>query len=850
MKFWWGRKDEELDAEIRSHLHEAISDRIERGESPDDARANAVREFGNVGLVKEITREMWGWAWLERVMQDLRFGLRVLRKNPGYSLIAIITLALGIGANTAIFSFVYGVLLKPLPYKDAERIVVANTSPPDFRDLKTSSQSFDWVAMWASNLYNISFSGETIQVRGAIVTPELLPQLTEPALGRFWSADEDTQLLTVISHDFWQSHFNGDPNILGQTIRLYSKPHTIVGVTPPEFQYPSREFKIWNTLGAAMAETPQQMENRQFRIFRALAHLKPGVSFAQMQAEVATISLRLQQQYPDTNKDVRFNFTPLYERLVGDVSRALWVLLGTVGFVLLIACANVANLTLGRLATRERELAIRTALGAGRGRLLRQLLTESLLLALLGGATGILLAFWGLNALVAFNPAELPRLTEVRINTPVLLFALGAMLVTGLLFGLVPAWQVARGSVNQTLRGGRGELGLAGGKRLRGALVVAEIALSLIVLAGAGLLLKSFYRLLNVEPGFKAENLLTVNLLLLDFKEDARRAEVLREALARVAQVPGVVAASGSSALPPVTAQRGTRFAVQGKPDNNMTAYFIATSPDYFRAMSTPVLDGREFNERDDAKAAKTVIVNQNLAQVFFPNESALGKRLQFINSEQPNDWREIVGVVANVRYSGLDDATTATIYTPFAQTPFNWSYLMIRSAVPPATLTNRVREAIKASHPTLDPANFRPMEQIMSERVAQPRFYTVLLGAFAVLALVLAAVGIYGVSAYAVTQRTREIGIRLALGTRPVAVMGLMLRQSMALALGGTALGLFGAFAVTRWLQTLLFEVSASDPVTFTMIALLLLAVALVACWIPARRATKVDPMIALRCE
>ena len=548
-------------------------------------------------------------------------------------------------------------MLKPLPYKDAERIVVANISPPDFRDLKTSSQSFDWVALWASNLYNISFSGETIQVRGAIVTPELLPQLTEPALGRFWRADEDTQLLTVISHDFWQSHFSGDPNILGQTIRLYSKPYTIVGVTPPEFQYPSREFKIWNTFGAAMAETPQQLENRQFRIFRALAHLKPGVAFAQMQADVEIISQRLQQQYPDTNKDVRFNFTPLYERLVGDVSRALWVLLGTVGFVLLIACANVANLTLGRLATRERELAIRTALGAGRGRLLRQLLTESLLLALLGGATGILLAFWGLNVLVAFNPAELPRLTEVRLNTPVLLFALGAMIVTGLIFGLVPAWQVARGNVNQTLRGGRGELGLARGKRLRGALVVAEIALSLIVLAGAGLLLKSFYRLLNVEPGFKAENLLTVTLVLVEFKEDARRAAVLREALARVAQVPGVVAASGSSALPPVTAQRGTRFAVQGKPDNNMTAYFIATSPDYFRALGTPVLEGREFNERDDAKAAKAVIVNQHLARVFFPNESALGKRLQIINSEQANDWREIVGVVANVRYSGLDDA-------------------------------------------------------------------------------------------------------------------------------------------------------------------------------------------------
>ncbi len=502
------------------------------------------------------------------LLQDLRYGARTLLKNPGFTLIAMITLSLGIGANTAVFSVVYAVLLKPLPYKDAERIVVARVSPPDFRDLKESTQVFDRMAIWARNLYNVTINGETSQVRGAIVSPEFLPMLSQPALGRFWRPEEDTQHLVVISHDYWQNSFGGAADVIGRTISLYNKPYTIVGVAPPEFQYPSREFKIWNTMGAAMAETPAQMENRQFRIFRAVAHLKPGVSAAQMQAEMDVISERLQRQYPDANSGVRINFTPLYDIIVGDAQRALWVLLATVGLVLLIACANVANLTLSRMAAREREIAIRTALGASRWRVTRQLMTESLLLAAVGGSCGLLLATWGLDALVAFNPGRYSA-TERRPHQ-----RHGAVVhVCGVCrnrtdlrpgSGLAG---VARKSESNN-RGGRGSAGNVKSARLRSALVVAEVALSLVALIGAGLLIKSFNRLLNVDTGFTSENLLTLNLSLVEFKDPQLRANLAREVIARVSRIPGVQIVSGGTALPPINAQRVTRFAAQGAPND------------------------------------------------------------------------------------------------------------------------------------------------------------------------------------------------------------------------------------------------------------------------------------------
>jgi putative ABC transport system permease protein len=789
---------------------------------------------------------------MQTLFQDLRYGMRMLLKKPGFAIVAVITLALGIGANTAIFSVVYGVLLKPLPYRDADRIVVANISPPDFRDVKESNHVFDQMAIWGWNLYNVNIDGETTQVRGAIVSPAFFSMLGGPMLGRVWTDDEDMQQLTVISHDLWQSHFRGDPNVIGKTIRLSNEVQTIIGVMPPEFQYPTREIKLWTTFDSALAKTPEQAVNRQLRIFRAVAHLKPGVVSAQMQAEMDLISQRLQQQHPDTNANVRIIFTPLYQRIVGDVEPVLWVLLATVGFILLIACANVANLMLARTAARERELAIRSALGAGRGRLMRQLLTESLLLSIIGGLAGLLLAMWGIDLLLSLSPSNVPRLTAIGINLPALLFTLGISVVAGSLFGLAPALQMS--NLNRSLKeGGRGTLGDPRGKRLRATLVVVEIALSLVVLIGAGLLTKSLIRLLQVDPGFVAENLLTANIGLVQFKDPQRRAAVQQEIIDRISRIPGVQAAGGGTGQPPEYAGRGTLFAVQGLPDENGNARFssfIAISPDYFRALGTLFVEGRTFTERDDADSPKVVIISKTLARNLFPNESAVGKRLQLINSEQSNEWREIVGVAGDVRYNGLDDSGAVTIYTPFAQTPFPWNNLMIRTDGLSEKLTQSVRQAVSSVDATVEAAGFRTMDQWISQSVAQPRFYTILLGAFAFLALALAVVGIYGVMSYAVAQRTHEIGVRMALGASRGDVLGMVIKQGMILALTGVALGLLAAYGLTRLMSNLLFDVRATDPMTFAVISMMLIGIALLACFIPARRATKVDPIVALRYE
>jgi putative ABC transport system permease protein len=791
---------------------------------------------------------------METFWQDLRYAIRMLRRSPGYTAVAVVTLALGIGANTAIFSVVNAVLMRPLPYRDYDRLVIARVSAPDFRDLKQSSQVFDQMAIWASNLYNVTIQNETSQVTGAIVSPDFFPMLGKPALGRVFKPEEDREPLAVLSHDFWQNRYGADPNVLGQSIKLSGKPHTIIGVMPPEFQFPGEEFKVWVTYGSAPSGTPEQAENRQLRIFRALAHLRPGISAVHMQSEVDAISQRLQQQFPQTNAGVRINFTSLYERMVGDVRPALRVLLGTVGFLLLIACANIANLALARMAAREREIAVRMALGAARRRVMRQVLTESLLLAIVGGIGGLLLAMWVIDLLPVLNPSNIPRIRTIGINGPVLIFTLAVSVFSALFFGVAQAWQAARSNLNQALQeGNRAGVGNPKGRRLRGALVVVEVALALVVLIGAGLLIKSFTRLLQVETGFSAENLLTLHVGFVHFKDPQQRAHIAREVIERVEKIPGIQAVGGGTGLPPVNAQRITRFAVQGLPNddaNERSAYFLAISPDYFRALGTPLDDGRVFNQRDQAQGPKVVIINRTLARRLFPTERAIGKRLQLVNPEQTSEWRDIVGVVGDVRYSGLDDPGEAAIYTPFAQTPFWWNYLLVRTNVTPESVIQQVRQAVISVNPNLEPASPQTMPQLVSKAVAQPRFYTALLTGFALLALALATVGIYGVISYSVAQRTNEIGIRMALGGQPFDVVKLMVGQGMLLAFMGLAIGLAAALGLTRLMARLLFGVSSTDPVTFLVITVLLAAAAFLASYIPARRAAKVDPMVALRYE
>ncbi|MGH9852315.1 MAG: ABC transporter permease [Blastocatellia bacterium] len=809
---------------------------------------------------------------MQTFWQDLRFGARTLLKNPGFTAIAIITLSLGIGANTAIFSVANAALLRPLPYQNPDELVMVwetapklgfphnDVAPANFIDWRDQNQVFAHIAAFGAASLSLTGRGEPERIEGERVSASLFPLLgVAPALGRVFTEQEDhaeAQRVIVLSHGLWQRRFGGDPGIVGQSLTLDNRPYTVVGVMPAHFRFPGREQEFWTP----MAFAPEEAAGRGDHYLSVVARLKPGVSRQQAQAEMEAIAARLQQQYPRTNTDQGVALVPLREEFAGAIRKPLLILLGVVGFVLLIACANVTNLLLARATSRQKELTIRAALGASRLRLIRQLLTESILLALSGGAVGALLAIWGVDLLETLTPENLAQARGVVVDGRVLAFSAIISLLTGVVFGLAPALQVSRLNLTEALKeGGRSGVGSVGGSRLRGALVVGEIALSLVLLTGAGLMIKSFYRLTSVDPGFQPDKTLTMRMQLSGEKygNPVKRRAFYDQMLQQVQSLPGVQQAGVITQLPLTTQGLSFSFSLEGQPPmpsaNLPQAAFRVISQDYFRAMGIPLLGGRSFTPQDTADAQAVIVINRTMAERFWSGQEALGKRFKIGSSDSQNPWMVVVGVVGDVRQSSLDQALKPEMYVSHLQDRRFFAIprdLVVRTVSDPLAMAATVRAEIWKLDKDLPLFRVRTMEQILSASVAGQRFNMLLLAVFAALAMLLAAVGIYGLMSYATAQRTREIGVRLALGARASDVLRLVMKQGLILTISGVAVGLAGAFALTRVMTGLLFGVSATDPVTFTLIAALLTLVALVACWIPARRATKVDPMIALRCE
>ncbi len=799
-------------------------------------------------------------------LQDFRYSVRMLLKRPGFSLIAIITLALGIGANTAIFSVVNSLLLRPLPFPDSEQLTwvwMDNrgegirediASWPNFEDWRTQNQTFQGMAGVRDRRFNLTGAGEPEELYGANVSANFFDLMrVTPARGRGFNADEEQQgrdQVVVIGHGLWQRRFGGNTNIVGQTLSLNGQPNTIIGVMPPGFQFPNKT-EVWKPLAA----DAQTRAARGAFWLPVIGRLKPGVSRAQAQADMTAIAQRLEQQYPGTNTGFGVNVVLMHEQLVGKMRTALWLLLGAVGCVLLIACANVANLLLARAATREKEVAIRAALGASRLRVIRQLLTESALLAVLGGGLGLLLARWGLSVLVAFAPSDLPRADSIAIDRRVLFFTLGLSLLTGVVFGLVPALQASKLGLGEVLKeGGRSSAG--GGQRTRSALVVAEIALALVLLTGAGLLLKSSWRLQQVNPGFTPEHVLKMRLSLPGSKypDGTNAAGFYQQLLENLSGLPGVQAAGMSSSVLLYKIHNSAGISIEGRPGPasgpRPELPLDSISPSYFQVMGMQVVQGRNFGEQDKRDGLPVAIVNETMARRFWPNEDPIGKRFTFGDTAPQANWLTVVGVVRDSRRQGLDAPIRMESFLPHAQRPLRAMEVVLRTSDDPLVMARSARSAVWSLDRDLPVSEIETVEHMLEARVAPRRFNLLLLSLFALVALLLAAVGIYGVMSYSVTQRTREIGIRVALGAQTRIVLKLIIGQGMRLALLGVGIGLAAAVALTRLMVGLLFGVSATDPLTFGAIALLLAGITLLACYFPARRAAKVDPLVALRYE
>ncbi|MEK6322561.1 MAG: ABC transporter permease [Acidobacteriota bacterium] len=826
---------------------------------------------------------------METLLQDVRYSVRTLVNKPGFTAMVVITLALGIGANSAIFSVVNSVLLRPLPYEQAERLVslwennpniqfgsdLLPVSAANFADWRDQSQSFESITALVSASFNLTGTDRPERVGGARVSASFFLLFgVAPARGRTFLPEEDhpgRNRVVVISHGLWQSRFGSDPDLIGKTLRLDGENHTVVGIMPAGFNFPKAadlpsyfELPPQTELWTPIAFSPSKINDRLSRGYAALARLKQGVTIEQAQTEMTAIARQLEQQYED-NAGFGVTIISLREQVVGGVRLILLVLLGAAGFVLLIACANVANLMLARASSRQKEMAIRTALGASRLRVVRQMLTESVILALGGGSLGILLARLGTDLLLTLSPDALPGLEEVNVDLTVLGFTLAVSLATGVIFGLAPALQVSTTNLNELLKeGARGSTGSIRSNRVRSLLVVSEVALSLVLLVGAGLMIRSFLRLLSVNPGFNPHGVITMQLDLPQSKYPGQteRGSLFTQVIRRVETLPAVETVGAISHLPLSGGAQIDGILIEGRPPVSLAELSLVNSrainPDYFRAMGIPILRGRDFKEEDNEQQSPPVaIISAETAARFWPGEDPIGKRIKFYPADSARHWLSVIGIVADLKDSALDAEPKPHMYYPYLQNP--WSSpqrsptsmtLVVKNAASSEGMASALRSEVWAVDKDQPVTTIKTMEQYVTEAVGRRRFAMILLGAFACVALALAAVGIYGVMAYSVSKRSHEIGIRAALGAQSGDVLKMVIGQGMKLALIGVAIGIVASMALTRLMRNLLFEVSATDPMTFVVIAVLLTGVALLACWLPARRATKVDPMVALRYE